>query len=174
MKRAIAAAGAALLLGACAGGPDYREASRPGAEGYASQQIESNRYRVSYTGDARQSAQTVRDYALLRAAELTLEEGGDWFEVVAAETSEDTDTRTRFENRGFETETRIVRECGLLGCTSRAQPVTTYGGTEMREETETVFDHSMEIIVHTGLKPPENPRAYDAAQTAANLRAGLG
>ena len=165
---------AALGLVACASGPDYREASHAGAEGYSSQLIEANRYRVSYTGDERQSAQTVRDYALLRAAELTMERGGDWFEIVASETSEDTETQTRFADRGFETENRIVRDCGLLGCTSRVEPVTTFGGTDVTEETVTVFDHSIEIIIGTGLKPVDNPRAYDAGQTAANLRASLG
>ena len=166
-------AACALTIAACASAPDYREASSHGGEGYSSQQIEANRYRVSYTGDGNDSAQEVRDRALLRAAELTLEQGGDWFEVTNALTSEDSDIRTRFEQRGFETEPRIVRECGLLGCTSRVTPVTTYGGTDRVEEVSTVYDHSMEIIIHSGLKPAGNPNAYEASQTAANLRAAL-
>lgn len=174
MKHAFAVPfAAAAMLAACASQPDYRPASAAGGEGYSSQQIESNRYRVSYTGDEHQSAQTVRDYALLRAAELTMEEGGDWFEVLRSETAGDTETRTRFENRGFETRTAYRTDCGLLGCTTRAEPVTTFGGTDRVEETQTVFDHSMEIVIHEGEKPAGNPAAYHAAETAANLRASL-
>ncbi|MCI4644093.1 MAG: hypothetical protein MRY64_04860 [Hyphomonadaceae bacterium] len=162
-----------LTAAACATGPDYGPARSSGGEGYSSQQIEANRYRVSYTGDLNDSAQDVRDRALLRAAELTLENGGDWFEITSASTNEDTETRTRFEDRGFETESRIVRDCGLLGCTSTVRPVTTYGGVDQVEETSTVYDHSMEILIHSGLKPLDNPNAYEAAQTAVNLRASL-
>lgn len=171
--RASLIAACALTMTACASTPDYREAASSGGEGYSTQQIEGNRYRVSYTGDSNDSAEQVRDRALLRAAELTLEQGGDWFEVTNSTTSEDSDIRTRFEQRGFETEHRIVRECGLLGCTSRVTPVTTYGGTERVEEISTAYDHTMEIIIHSGAKPVDNPNAYEATQTAANLRATL-
>lgn len=166
-------AASVLTVAACASGADYRPASHSGGAGYSSQQIESNRYRVSYTGDRNDNAQDVRDRALLRAAELTLEKGGDWFEITASSTNEDMETRTRFEDRGFQTETQVVRSCGLLGCTSEIRPVTTYGGTDTVEEVSMVYDHSMDIIVHTGLKPLDNPKAYDAAQTAASLRRAL-
>lgn len=164
-----AVSGLALCLTACASAPDYREASASGAQGYSTQKIEANRWRVSYTGDERQSAAEVRDLALRRAAELTLQQGADWFETVGEETTSDTDTKTRFEDRGFETDTVYERDCGLLGCTTRARPITTYGGVDPVSETSTVFDHSMTIIIHNGLKPLDNPNAYEASQTAKNL-----
>ncbi len=40
--------------------------------GYRDQQIESNRYRVSFSGNVATDLDAVRDYALYRAAELTL------------------------------------------------------------------------------------------------------
>lgn len=48
--------------------------------GYTSQQIEAGRHRISYTDS---DATKARNLALLRAAELTLMEGKDWFEVTS-------------------------------------------------------------------------------------------
>lgn len=69
----------ALALTACASlAPLWRS---DGAEraGYSEQRIESNRYRVTYNGVG--AAGRVADWALVRAADLTTEQGYDWFEV---------------------------------------------------------------------------------------------
>lgn len=72
---------AVALLAACATAPQaYGPASRDGAMGFTSQQIETNRHRVSYTDSDPARA---RSLALLRAAEITLMEGKEWFEVTA-------------------------------------------------------------------------------------------
>ena len=42
---------------------------------------EENRYRVSFAGNSATSLQTVDDYLLYRAAELTVQTGHDWFQV---------------------------------------------------------------------------------------------
>ena len=73
----IAAAG--LALSACASLAPYGAQAGPGGQGYAEQRIESNRFRVTYTGVG--APGPVMDMALLRAAELTTAEGHDWFEV---------------------------------------------------------------------------------------------
>ncbi|WP_084399205.1 CC0125/CC1285 family lipoprotein [Henriciella aquimarina] len=164
----------ALLIAACATSPAYRQASAPGEQGFDAYRIENNRWRVSYTGDETQTANEVRDLALLRAADLTLEQDADWFEVVANATTTDRDTRTRFENRGFETDYELQRDCGLLGCTTRAQPVTRYGGTDTVREDVLAYDQSMEIMLGYGPQPRGNPNVYDASETAGNLRARLG
>ena len=54
--------------------------------GYSEQRIEENRYRVSFAGNSATSRQTVEDYLLYRAAELTVQTGHDWFEVVDRDT----------------------------------------------------------------------------------------
>ena len=172
MRMMILGALSGVVLAACASQPDYRDASRDGAQGYSEQVIEKDRYRVTYTGDRSQNGPEVRDLATLRAAELTMEKGGDWFEVVSNETNQDVDVDTRVGSRGFATRPGYVRDCGLLGCTTRAYPRAGVG-TEVITETDVIFDHSIELIIHTGEKPAENTRAYDAAETAANLRAAL-
>lgn len=73
----IAAAG--LALSACASLAPYGPQIGAGGQGYAEQRIESNRYRVTYNGVG--APGPVADYALLRAAELTMAQGYDWFEV---------------------------------------------------------------------------------------------
>ena len=73
---------ALLLLVACSSAPTpYRSAD--GREtGYSSQQIEADRFRVTFTGNHATALDTVRNYVLYRAAELTVAEGFDHFTVV--------------------------------------------------------------------------------------------
>lgn len=73
----IAAAG--LALAACASLAPYGAQTGPGGQGYTEQRIENNRYRVTYYGVG--APGPVSDLALLRAAELTTQEGYDWFEI---------------------------------------------------------------------------------------------
>jgi hypothetical protein len=73
----IAAAG--LLLSACASLAPYGPQAGSGGQGYSEQRIESNRFRVTYSGVG--APGPVADMALLRSAELTTAQGYDWFEV---------------------------------------------------------------------------------------------
>ena len=68
---------------ACTTDKPYGPASSPSAQGYLVQPIESNRFRVSYTA---LSSDDARRYALRRAAEVTFENGGQWFRVVRSTT----------------------------------------------------------------------------------------
>lgn len=70
----------ALALAACASSVVYGPADAGAAFGYTEQKIEDGRYRLSYRGrDGVQSS----DGALRRAAELTVADGAEWFEVVS-------------------------------------------------------------------------------------------
>lgn len=81
MKRLVLSALAALSLAACATPTVYQAATGPGAVGYSEFRIEPGRYRVMFRGGSSASQRQVMDYALVRAAELTLAEGYDWFRV---------------------------------------------------------------------------------------------
>ena len=172
MKIAMIALSGLMLTAACAASPAYREATQAGEPGYSSQVVEKNRYTVNYAGNSRQTASEVQNLALLRAAELTMEKGGDWFEIVNHVTTEDLDVSTRLADSGFDTRSEYRRECGLLGCTTGAYPVTVRE-SDLETEANVTYGHSMEIIIHQGPKPDDDPSAYDAAETAANLRANL-
>ncbi|PWE17435.1 hypothetical protein DDZ18_07075 [Marinicauda salina] len=84
MPRLLEAGFLAVLLAACAAtqtvyGP---AADTERAIGYSEQRIESDRWRVSFTAGPDASAATAERLALRRAAELTLESGNEWFEIV--------------------------------------------------------------------------------------------
>lgn len=79
MIRPILIAAAALSLAACASLAPYGAQRGPGGQGYSEQRIENDRYRVTYNGVG--APGPVADLALLRAADLTIEQGYDWFEV---------------------------------------------------------------------------------------------
>lgn len=82
MKRLIAPALTAALLAACATQPTvYQPAAGPSAVGYSEYRIEPGRYRVTFQGGPGASPQYVSDLALLRAADLAVAEGYDWFQV---------------------------------------------------------------------------------------------
>lgn len=81
MKRLIIAV-AALSLAACATAPTlYQPAAGPQAVGYSEYRIEPGRYRVTFRGGPGAPPQQVMDYALVRAADLAIAGGYDWFRV---------------------------------------------------------------------------------------------
>lgn len=73
-----------FFLTACAavGPARYGPADAKGF-GFAEQRIEDDRFRVSYQGSGGMPPALVEDYALRRAAELTLQQGYDWFRVAS-------------------------------------------------------------------------------------------
>lgn len=88
---------AALALSACAttgAPPPYAAASSANSVGYSETQIESSRYFVSYRAPNGAEAARLEDYALLRAAELTLENGREWFWVDRRTLDQQTDRRS--------------------------------------------------------------------------------
>ena len=102
MKRALLTAAmiAAIAggLAACASETPYQPAP-PGPGGHASSgfgysdyKVDSTHWRVSFAGNSFTSRETVEKYLLYRAAELTLEQGFDWFET----TDRHTDTKSSY------------------------------------------------------------------------------
>ena len=82
-KPLIAAALAGILLAACATTPTvYRaQLGAPNDVGYSEYRLEAGRYRVTFQGGPGAKEAQVADYALLRAAELALRDGYDWFRI---------------------------------------------------------------------------------------------
>jgi hypothetical protein len=82
-----------LTLGACATAPSvYGPKQSAGGVGFETTRIESDRFRISYTGKTESQA---RDLALRRAAEVTTENGYDWFRVIGGNMSGDSNARSR-------------------------------------------------------------------------------
>lgn len=96
MKRLalFAAAAAAIALAGCEHATPYQPLGTGGAfhsGGYTDQQLEANRWTVTFSGNSLTSRQTVERYLLYRAAELTVQQGDDWFTTVDRNTERKTD-----------------------------------------------------------------------------------
>jgi len=92
MRALILSGFTALLLSACATGPTaYGPAELNGGVGFENTKIEQDRYRINFTGRTDGEA---RNYALLRAAEITLDEGFSHFRIVGGDTFSDQPRRS--------------------------------------------------------------------------------
>ena len=144
------------LLAACAGAPTPYQQARNGY-GYSEQRIEDNRYRVSFAGNAATTRQTVEDYLLYRAAELTVQTGHDWFEV------SDRNTVQEYSGYGGSPEVGVGVGGGSDFGVGLSFPVFGGGGAGR-------YRADMDILVHEGEKPQEDPDAYDAFAVISRLQ----
>lgn len=81
MKNILITIAGAALLTACATGPVAYGPAQGTGFGFSSQQIEKDRFQVSFTG---RNADEARNLALLRAAELTKGQGFSHFRVIGS------------------------------------------------------------------------------------------
>lgn len=139
----------ALLVG-CATATPYREAGTSGF-GYATQQLENNRYRVTFAGNAMTGKATVRNYLLYRAAKVTLANGRDYFIVTQRDTERKVEQMTTSTGIGF----------GFGGPFSF--------GTVFVSDRDRAYTAFAVITIHAGPKPGDNPAAYDASEVVQNL-----
>ncbi|MEO0982778.1 MAG: hypothetical protein AAFX03_09025 [Pseudomonadota bacterium] len=140
---------AALALSACATQPaPYGPATRAGAQGYTDQAIESGRYRVGYRALSALDAQTG---ALRRAAELTLAEGGDWFQIVSAYSETE-------PGRGPSSSVSIG---GGTGGRRSGVGVGVGIGFPVGGDQSGASEHVIEIVTGDGATP-DDPDIYDA------------
>jgi hypothetical protein len=145
---------AALLLAGCMAPTPYKAADD--GFGYAQQQIERNRYRVSFSGNALTMRNTVQNYLLYRAAEVTVDSGHDYFVVV----DDNLERSTRYHgtvNSWFPGGYRYGDPFyDPFPATLNAYPIDEY----------TAF---ADIQVFRGDKPADNPQAYDARDVLNRL-----
>jgi hypothetical protein len=160
-----------LGLAACASTSGYVPADDPEDVGHYSTRLDDNRYRVVYNGGRTTGPNTTRDYALMRAAELTLADGYDWFEVVDRETVTVTDQGNRGAEMGFGVERTyyVERSCGLLSCSQSVRPWTTTRVGLDSGRSVTKHSHMLEIVMGKGEIPEEGGNYYDAASLAKSL-----
>ena len=88
-------AAALLALAGCETATPYQPLAAHKSDargGYAETQIEANRWRVLFSGNALTSRDTVERYLLYRSAELTVQQGYDWFAAVDRATDKQTQT----------------------------------------------------------------------------------
>jgi hypothetical protein len=150
-----------MAVAACSTPTPYRQAASPYDDGYTTQQIESNRFRISFKGNSLTNRQTVDTYMLYRAAEVTLQNGGDYF-VIA---NKDVDKNTAYENYGDDLAwgwgggwgwRHGFGGPGFRGGLDYSRPINSY-------------DAVADIVTYHGKKPANDPNAYDAREVLAAI-----
>ena len=146
-------------LAACVTPTPYQPAP-PDGFGYSEVRLDQNKFRVTFRGNSLTKRETVEDYLLYRAAELTLQNGFSHFLVVGRDTEAKTSYRYWIDSYGG----RGWFYHGFPGWHRRwhrpwggaydVQPVTTYTATA-------------EIILVKGAVQDGEARAFDAQQVLA-------
>lgn len=152
----------ALLLSACASAPTvYRSAeSAPNAVGYSEYRLEAGRYRVTFQGGPGAPEAQIADYALLRAAELALRDGYDWFRIADRSTTAS----------GYDTGPRMSVGGGSASF-GRHTSVGLGVGTSFNLGPGPAFARSIEVVFGKGPAPRERD-AYDAREIVKTVGYG--
>lgn len=150
--RWLPAAAACLALSACETATTYQAATTPNAVGYSEQRLEPGRYRVTFQG-GEGSPQQVQDYALLRAAQITLRDGYDWFRI----------TDRYSDARPPRSGTTVS-----IGGASFGRHSGVGVGTSFDLSGGPIVNTTLEVMMGHGPKPAA-PDAYDAHDVVAEI-----
>jgi len=133
--------------------------------GYTDRELATGRYRITFTGNSATPRETVEDYLLLRAAEVTLAAGGSHFMF----DSRDTRAQTR---------TSVIPEPGPYpyggwgwGGPWRFRPRWGYDpfGPDVDIITTTRYEAFAEIVLLTPAQAAREPRAINVREIISHL-----
>ncbi|HXI87110.1 MAG TPA: hypothetical protein VNH64_06600 [Parvularculaceae bacterium] len=167
MRKSAMAAIAALALAACVSATPYQPASQGRGYGFSEQQIEQNRYRITFRGNSSTTREMVENALLYRAAELTVQNGYDYFLV---------EERNTEANKSYSTEA-YPAFYGHYGfghpgfCCAFPYYAFGWGWAPYDSYTReyTRYSAVAYVVMMKGQKPTENPQAFDAREVMKNL-----
>jgi hypothetical protein len=147
-----------LLLAGCATAPTVYRAQQgaPNDVGYSEYRLEAGRYRVTFQGGPGAPEAQIADYALLRAAELALRDGYDWFRIADRATAAS----------GYDRGPRMS-----VGGGSASFGRHTGVGTSFNLGPGPAFSRSIEVVFGKGPVPRDRD-AYDAREVVKNVGYG--
>ena len=169
LKSAAVLASAALALSACATATPYGPAGYGSRYGYSEQRIDADRYRISFAGNSVTSREQVEMALLLRAAEVTVQNGYDWFATV--ERATDRDVRYQATPDPF----YYDRYSPFWGPRWRYyrrgywSPWYDPFGPDLDVREIDRYEATAEIVMGRGSKPAGDPNAFDAREVIDNL-----
>ena len=149
---------AAVTLTACETPTVYGPAVSPSAVGYSESPIDHDRWRVTFTGGSGADEQRVGDLVLLRAADLTIAQGYDWFRV--------TDRYTTAVGSGGGGP--YVSLGGGSASFGHGSAVGVGGGVGFELGGGPRVSRSLDIIVGKG-EAPHDPEVYDAREVRKSI-----
>ncbi len=158
MRRLLMVAVLAVLAG-CTTATPY-QALKDGY-GYSDQLLESNRFRVTFAGNSQTSRNTVENYLLYRAAEVTVKSGFDYFIIADRETEPTRTYISSFDGYpGFGYYRYSPGWYGYGGGMAMGGATTT---------TITSYQAYADIVMFSGAKPSTNVHAFNARDVMATL-----
>ena len=153
-----------LSLAGCVQPTTYKPAGNDSATGYSDQRLADNRYRVTFTGNSVTKSETVENYLLLRAAEVTRDAGYNWFV---------------FDDRSTEAKTTYHDDFAGFGPGGpgfghywhswRYSPWDPYWGRGVEAIPSTRYEAYAEIIVLTPDQAKADPHALNATDVISRL-----
>lgn len=128
--------------------------------GFSDQRIEDNRYRITFRGNSLTSQQVVENYLLYRAAEITLANGYDYFEVADKQTNKTTRYLATYDDFGWPYSWR-----------RRPPPYYPYGSGLYTADYRPIeqFTATANVVLLHGSKPVSKANAYDARDVIQRL-----
>jgi hypothetical protein len=174
---ALALAGSAAL-GGCMTATPYQPATASSSGGYFDEQIEANRFHVSFRGNTLTARETVERYLLFRAAELTVQRGFDHFILVSKDTEKQTTRYREPSNFGYgggpwgywSPSWRYYRP--RFGGWRSYNPFYDdpfWSSRDWDYRTVNQYEAMAEIVTGRGTKPSGNVRAFDAREVLDRL-----
>lgn len=164
---------AVMSLSACVTATPYQPLVTGTAQsgGYSETKVEQDRWRVSFTGNSLTPRDTVENYLLYRAAELTLAQGKDWFMMADRGLAKSVQKIILPEPiiMSHMWRTPVIVPRGVV--VGWANPFMDDIAWRMRSDEQTVekYEAYTEVLLGTGPKPANDPKAFDAKQVIENL-----
>ena len=159
MRRHLAPLLLALALAACTTPTAYAPLQSPSGSGFTETKIQDDRWRVTFRGGSDAGRERVADLSLLRAAQLTLQQGYDWFRVTERY-GDALPPRGPTLSVGAGTADYGWHGGSSFGVGVGGIPL---GGGPLISET-------LEIVMAKGPPPQGDPTVYDAHSVAKSIR----
>ena len=148
-----------LALAGCATPTVFAPMQGASSPGYAETRIEADRWRVTFRGGSDAGRERVADLTLLRAAQLTLQQGNDWFRITERY-GDALPPRGPTLSVGAGTADYGWHGGSSFGVGVGGIPL---GGGPLISET-------LEIVMAKGPAPKGDPAVYDAHSIAQSIR----
>lgn len=152
----------ALLLAGCATATPYQPVKR--GYGYSEQRLEADRYRVSFFGNNRTAYDTVTNYVLYRAAEVTLDNAYDHFVII--------DRSTQGQAQAGGGPNVGIGLGGIRFGGNSAFGISVGTSTSVGNSGD-AYRATADIQLRKGPKPDDDVRAFDARAVKANLESRI-
>ncbi len=169
---------AALSLASCATPTPYQPISAGSRSegGYSETRLAPDQWRVTFAGNTLTSRETVEGYLLYRAAELTLEQRRDWFEIVNRDTQHEVQRNIVRDPMydpwwGYPTWRPYWRYYEpRIGWRSwypwYGDP---FWARSVNVQTVERYEASADIVMHSGVRPAGDGNIFDAREVIARL-----